>query len=304
MKKIFISIIFCLACFLITSCANQKLNTTGIYEKPETTNISLDITSEMPETTDDYIESHATSVDIENTLDSIVAANSDANPCMVHKIEFHSYPWNMIEYVGEENFYKWVEKAESVVNGNNNECRFPNANIYEFIKYFNYPKDVFIEQFNTDPWVSGDYNIDLLYSDDIDAIEKYYRYDESKEIERIKQSNFNLIKMNIILENSDKIGDEINWKNTSLVKLIKLAGLDISAVKQQATKSNELMSPDSKYQTKYNYNFNIISTKSADEIDKMIYEYTPFYLDCLICGEIPYDTPYDKQVAENKELFG
>lgn len=112
------------------------------------------------------------------------AIGGSLNTCIhasVFNDSFHSFSVELIKHVTSEKFDEWINLDHKVTN----ECPYYGVNIYEFIKYFNISKDVFSDlYYNTSTYYNHDYNINLLYSDNVDEIYKYYEnggnYEEFK----------------------------------------------------------------------------------------------------------------------------
>jgi len=84
---------------------------------------------------------------------------------------FHTYPPDIPGYVTIDEFNKWHELDYKKTP----ECPYYGQNIYEYIKYFSIPRDVF-EKYYYDgfTYYYYDYNLDLLYGGDEDAVYEYY----------------------------------------------------------------------------------------------------------------------------------
>ena len=91
-----------------------------------------------------------------------------------HNLLYHSYfdPW--IAYVGADTLEAWSNAEILAHYPSTVECPYPTANVYNFIHTFNYPKERFIEDFNTVLGIEYDYPVDLLYGDDPAAVERYF----------------------------------------------------------------------------------------------------------------------------------
>ena len=104
---------------------------------------------------------------------------------------YHDLLYDYVEYVGRENFDKWLEEAFKISESiNSPDCKFSYCNIYNFIKDFNIPREVFEDIYNKSvAYYLRDYNIDILYCGDINKIEEYYRTGETRQEEMTKRSN-------------------------------------------------------------------------------------------------------------------
>ncbi len=90
--------------------------------------------------------------------------------CFAHHESYHSYPSTLTEYVGNEEFDLWYYGGKTERSDDTTVCGFPERNIKAFIDHFQIPRDVFERLCGTNA-----HDIDLLYSDDLEAIDAYYR---------------------------------------------------------------------------------------------------------------------------------
>lgn len=214
--------------------------------------------------------------------------------CYVHSSEYHSFPGEIIDWIKDNNkdFYEWLNISENQSSSIKSDCPFSCSNIYQLVKYFDIPKEVWINYYNN-ALIREYLNIDLLYAGTEEENDKYYRLssrDESALEESKKWNRFFEMK-DIILRKSKSEGKSINW---SFVQIAQSAGItDLSKV---------LPAQDFKESsTEFIYNADALSALPEKDIEEIIEKYTPYYLDCLICGLTPYDTPYERQVALNAE---
>lgn len=126
--------------------------------------------------------------------------------CAVHaNSRYHDFPDTLIQYVGMDEFRKWVESHSNNTEHQIGECAFPDETIYTFIKDFNIPKDEFLKRLTYRE--KAFYNADLLYSDDIEAIDAYFRDIEVAEITSYKCRNYERLLELILNENAAKMDE-------------------------------------------------------------------------------------------------
>jgi hypothetical protein len=120
----------------------------------------------------------------------------------VHLDNYHMFPGNFIDYVGKDNFNKWIEQNDKINFDKNgypileDGCSIPKCNIYEFIKYFNVSEEEFYDLwYYSWSYYLYDYNIDILYNGDKEQIEEYYRrdYNEYSQMMAVRESEYNFI---------------------------------------------------------------------------------------------------------------
>ena len=115
----------------------------------------------------------------------------DIIECPLHTISFHSINSRFIEYVGENEFYKWVNEMEEINDiRTSNSCIY-NISILSFIEHFKIEKDTFYDlYYNVLEYYNSDHSIDCLYSGDINKIDEYY---SDKEISNLRLQTRELV---------------------------------------------------------------------------------------------------------------
>ncbi|MCI8590694.1 MAG: hypothetical protein HFE77_08335 [Clostridiales bacterium] len=136
--------------------------------------------------------------------------------CPVHDYDYHGWEDEWVAYAGgEEELLKWMEQKtqqweEAKKAGAESDCYYEGQNIKAFIDYFQIPRELFEKTCN-ERWNSI-HNIDLLYSDDLEAVEAYYRDMEKRDETRQKKSIFGFAK-NAVIDNRIDI-DQIRATGT------------------------------------------------------------------------------------------
>lgn len=199
--KLFI-VLVCVS-IVLTSCASTAMHENDLVSGNEIDDIitsEKDLTDSQTPNEDEY---HL-STEVNDTLqESASEVNDEPQPtggvnlCEIHSIDFHTFTGEMIEYVGEDRFNEWFENC----SGKNSEIDgcIHYANIYRFIEYFEFPKEVFEElYYGTITFYFSDYNVDLLYSADASTVSQYYMSYAEREEEREKYSSLGEIKLGIM----------------------------------------------------------------------------------------------------------
>ena len=214
--------------------------------------------------------------------------------CRVHKDEYHSFPAFITDWVVNQgkDYRAWMDGALERSADVDSDCPYTCATIYEFTEYFDIPREIWIEYYNI-PVIMAYLNVDLLYDGSAEDNDKYYRltsFDEEDFMEKEKWRKFKEMK-HTVMQMSKAEGKTTGW---SLVQLAHSAGL--------SDWSKVLPVQDFKESsTEFIYNPDALSVLPEKSIEEIIENYTPFYLDCLVCGVTPYNTPYERQVALNRE---
>ena len=278
--KIHLFTLLLAACLLCTACG--KVETPPVTENTTETTTSAEATSTVPEATTQPEE-------------TLPPANGGTGMCGIHAELYHSYPQPWIEYVGEDAFITWNQTEHDTHGPDENGCPCPTTNVYTFIHTFNYPKERFIEEYNTHPWVNYDYQIDLLYGDDPAAVDAYYREGTNWHTAQAEEAmHLRDMKWNLIDKYPDKLRDYVNWKEHSLLEMLEIVGIDPSD-------AQALTAQDASLNEDLPLHFDAVAAMSADEQKELMTEHSAFYQDCVLLGETPYETPYEKQVADNEE---
>ena len=280
--KIHLFTLLLAACLLVTACG--KTETPLVTENTTETTTSVEVTSATAETTTE------TTTETEETLPP---ASGGTSPCYVHDMLYHCFPYTWVETVGEDAFNAWFAETETALSEDENGCPYPLQNVYTFIHAFNYPKGVFVEQYNTDITIDWCFQVDLLYGNDPAAAESYYRTSQAEiSKQRKKNEALRTLKWDLLDQYPDKLQSYVNWKEHSLLEMLEIAGIDLSdaqALTAQASSASEDLP----------LHFDAVATMSADEQKELMTEHSAFYQDCVLLGETPYETPYEKQVADN-----
>lgn len=133
--------------------------------------------------------------------DNLTEPTGDYTSC-IHYQDYHAISGQLIQYVGESEFYEWVEEAGKI--NVTEECCYGNANIYDFIKYFDFPKEEFENiYYGSSLYYYTYYDIELLYSDNKEQIEETYKnYDLIRKIKKARDGEAS-IKRRLVI-NFDK----------------------------------------------------------------------------------------------------
>ena len=275
MQKMFFALLLA-ACLLVTACG-----------KTETPPLTENTTSA------DTTEASQTTLPPETTEATLPPASGGTGICGVHAEAYHSYPQPWLDYVGMDAFIAWNQAEHDAHGADENGCPYPTTNAYTFIHTFNYPKERFIEEYNTHPFVDYDYQVDLLYGDDATAVDAYYREGTNWHTAQAEEAmHLRDMKWNLIDKYPDKLRDYVNWKEHSLLEMLEIAGIDLND-------AQALSAQDASLNEDLPLHFDAVATMSADEQKELMTAHSAFYQDCVLLGETPYETPYEKQVADN-----
>ena len=275
MKKTLFTLILVLVCIVTFACSSNA----DVNDPSNTINIGDSTNIEAMNTSN-------------NDIDDFDPMGGDKY-CSVHKEGYHSISILLINQLDEQqDFNKWVEESMKLSSAIKSDCPYSQSTIYEFVNYFNISKDTIIDLYNRQKLKSY-INIDLLYSGTAEENDKYYRtLNENQSIleEYEKWVKFDEMKHSV-MKKSKAEDKSMNW---SVVQLAYSAGItDLSKVLPvQDFKESS---------TEFIYNADALSALPEKSVEEIIEKYTPYYLDCLVCGVTPYNTPYERQVALNAE---
>lgn len=154
LKKI---ILLCLLSVLMTSC-NMAISQENIETSPT-------------ETETEQTEKAA------ETYETVETSAIGTRMCHAHIMEYHSYPSDLIDYIGDR-FYDWVREVESTPDSDKtDDCPYSHCNIIECLKYFDVPEKAFNELYYTKLYYDYQYDPDVMYSGDEKKIWKLFEND-------------------------------------------------------------------------------------------------------------------------------
>lgn len=235
MKRILVCIGVCL---FMVSCADTSDNASIVNNtifSPAAMTVDLD--------TEVIVEEDIVIETIDESLD-VVPQEVENSSCTVHTDDYHQYDYELIDYIGEENFQTWLAEKKSQEYGG--DCPigygFP-----DLVKEFQIPETVLWDIYNnTITYYSHDHDIDLLYYGAEEEIEAHYR-DVAGAYERLeaKQCIFELKYM--LLTRID--GDVNTIREVSIAELVKNSGMTDDEICEligtvNSTKTNLKMTTD------------------------------------------------------------
>lgn len=84
--------------------------------------------------------------------------------CSIHINEYHSYPGELIDFIGEE-FYDWVYGEESKPDSDlADDCPYSHCNIIACLQHFNISEEKFNELYYTSWYYFYQYNPKIMYN--------------------------------------------------------------------------------------------------------------------------------------------
>ena len=195
MKKLLITMLALV--LLLTSC--------GI------TNTPADIPDETPtEAPIDTSESSTPNQDVDNVGGSQYCDHDVVYNHGVQDGSFHSIPGNLIDYVGQDEFDKWInKKTEDMLASNGGKYVSCFVSIVDFVNDFNFPRrdfEVINDNFLADAY---DYNLDAIYAGK-EAAEAYYLSDRSQLIMEKRVIRRFKVLLELYVENQDDTAVQ-NW---------------------------------------------------------------------------------------------
>ena len=137
--------------------------------------------------------------------------------CSVHTADYHTYPKELIDFVGSEAFYDWIENEDPSDAGGNSHDGCPySRNILSFLKHFHVSKEDFSGIYYKELYYFYHYSPDILFSEDDEAIEDYFRtlpvYPENEKA--INHRILKLVLKDYLLNHTDS--EELKNKYTAL----------------------------------------------------------------------------------------
>ncbi len=222
--------------------------------------------------------------------------------CQIHCEDYHIFPELLNYCLTEEQREEWYRIAPYTPIDDISYC-VPEKNIKACIDYFDIPKELMEEAFEN-AWGYCTHNIDLLYSDDQDAIDAYYKDRLSRDATSLKQNRLIYLKSNLIKkyyglstteilkkpydQQTDLDKELSNVKQVSLMRIIQLFQISRDDLEEMITKSMEHLPAYYDYyngKSVYNFRFDLIyndnGTLKDFNIDPSL---TPTEQDALFAG--------------------
>lgn len=203
----------------------------------------------------------------ENTEPS--AAIGGAQHCEVHDEQYHRFSKSLTDSVDQEEYQNWSQSVVEARQGIESDCPEYGMTIKAFIDYFQIPRETF-EEFCNSRWACI-HNIDLMYSDNMEAIEAYYRDVNKRNITSLKQEKLRKTKNSIINnhttdeqlagkseEERAAIKKEVEFsEKVSMLRLIQLFQVEKAELDEAIEEAYEwFYVPDNNYQ--YDYQFGLV----------------------------------------------
>ena len=247
-KAIMIMTILSILIISMSSCQERKIPK---QEQLDPTETDIITTEKAKETT-----AETEPLEMETPTEGKTGMGGTSGMCTVHCDFYHAYPFALIDYIGEEDFYNWNNQAS--IRSNTSDCPFPNSSIYDCIQYFNIPRGDLEEMYFSDPTIynSRIWDFDLLYSDDKDAVDAFYRNRNELESIAEKRRAFQHIKFAIFVKNESKWEDYFDTESptpqTSLADIVKAFNVPRETLESYGAASAD---PGG---TTYDYNYDAI----------------------------------------------
>ena len=287
------AILFSLMMVIAVSSLRNTENKTGIDKGEDP--ISVEQTEKLFADTPDIEEPETEKAFDNREMSSVLQGGTGGTGgCMVHDISYHSYLPEFIEFAGQGKFEKWLNETEGTYDYSVDSCPYPESNIYEFVRYFDYPKEEFIKVFNSNYgyYYSNSWDIDLLYGGTAEENSRYYEYVRNDILGSAAKNNFWAAKAIIISKYcdflSERFGNSVGMNDVSFAEAIRIIGLSEANTEELINAVTENLSGD--YASTYNYDYDLIFRN--DELDELIENHSVFYIDLLFCGLEPRELPY------------
>lgn len=265
MKKIMVALMIVFAILVCVACEQINPNDSSILGNTDGS-VGLSPNNNESDTIDTSNNSDVKYPDSENQ-----AANGGASTsiCDVHVRQAHEFTDGLIRYVGEDEFMEWIEDGEilNVTEG----CRQPTHTIYEFIKFFDIPRNVFEEVYYTECYNLDYFDVDLFYSGDDEAVEMFLRDKETAEKILGKRFAFGELKYGVYVtyekEFREKFGD-ISYHKVTFADMVRELSVPRELLEDYASKTTTGRS--------YDYNFDLLYLDQSDSLQLSTEEFSEF----------------------------
>lgn len=206
--------------------------------------------------------------------------------CMVHANPYHYFPKGLIEYIGRDRFYQWINDTEYAQTENG--CTYPEQNFYACIHYFNVSREALEEIYYTECYYNGVIDFNLMYGDDADAVDAFYRNTDDLNEIISKRTWLSNLKFKIFQNHESKWNQAYGEFNTgwySLSDIVTALDIPRDELERYVTELNEYAGAT------YPYNFDLIYNNSgkAKAPAKGNDPHPVMAQDALICGVENYE---------------
>ena len=160
---------------MMASCAEPTvISDDSILLKPTDETINVE---------DNFSAAGKLSIDDSSYEETVPVSAIGTDMCNVHISEYHSYPGELIDYIGDE-FYDWVYMVESQPDRDlTDECPYSHCNIIECLNYFNISKEEFARLYYTSFYYSCMYDPEIMYSGNNTEIQNFFIDDKTEDLE-------------------------------------------------------------------------------------------------------------------------
>ncbi len=170
MKKVLVCIG---VCFFMVSCASTT-ETVSTIDAPEFTPATVAVEEEVETILEEamVLEESIVIETIDASLDGPVQ-EVEKSYCTVHTEDYHQYDYDLVEYIGEESFFAWIDEKDAQEHEGDCPlgCGFP-----DLVKEFHVPKEILWNMYNEAyMYYTHDHDIELLYTGTEAEIEAHYR---------------------------------------------------------------------------------------------------------------------------------
>lgn len=185
---------------MMTSCAEPTVISDD--------NIILKPTNEIINGEDNFPAAGKLSIDDSSDEETAPVSAIGTDMCHAHKMEYHFYPSELIDYIGDE-FYDWVYMVESQPDRDlTDECPYSHCNIIECLNYFNISEEEFTELYYTSLYYYYMYDPEIMYSGNNTEIQNFFIDDKTEDLEFENRSKIRSAKHYLKSSLSDMSVDE------------------------------------------------------------------------------------------------
>lgn len=142
----------------------------------------------------------ADTVDTQSTASSTSASREK---CTVHHSDYHSIPTELALYVGESAANEWIAARDPESEDDGDGCPCSGRNIKAFIEEFDIPREIFAAK--ADLAHHPTYDCELLYGEDADTLELYFRDTDALVRENIKAQHLSFLEHLILSDYTEEM---------------------------------------------------------------------------------------------------
>ena len=200
--------------------------------------------------------------------------------CTLHSDEYHTIPAALSDLVDASEFKTWKSQSAKGSGG----CNI-STDIVSFVKDFSIAKEDFINIYNAALGTLGNYNIDIIYSEDEGAAETYY-CEKHPSVTADIEADKAMAKLKEKIASDKEMDDFVtNVHEFSLAEILLMTSRDDTYLASLEEYMDSLVAlPEIDLAGIY---------ENSDELTRMIIGRSVYFIDRFVSGRKTFEAPYE-----------